>query len=694
MSKIVGIDLGTTFSAVAQVNDNGIAELIPNEAGDRVTPSVVFHDEGEFVVGDYARQNAVAEPEGIVEFVKREMGRPVTDFWREFGGRRYSAEEISAEILKALKREAEERIGARITGAVITVPAYFNDSERQATIRAGELAGLEVHRIVNEPTAAALAYGMHRRGETSRVLVFDLGGGTFDVTIMEVAGREMNILATNGDHRLGGKDWDDRIILHLAERFEGEHGENPLQELSAYQELQGRAVQAKIQLSSLTRAVVVIHHGGKSLRLQLTRQEFEAMTSDLVERCRSLVEVVLREAELKREQIDTVLLVGGSTRLPMIRAMLAEHFGKAPDTSVNPDEAVAVGAAVMGALVGSEQAEGRGLASAGPAPVAGIMRISDVCSHSLGMVVLDEEGKLGNSTIIAKNTTIPCEVARDDYETTGPGQEEFDLIVLQGEMEDPRDCPVRDAWEFYDIPPRPAGETRLKVTFSYNASGVIEVEAEDLASGRVLPKRKKAEDIDWDGLVPLPMDIALVMDCSWSMKGRTFTDAKKAALRFLEEIGSEAHVGLVGFGGSPLVKIEMPLTRNRQGLLQKIRGLVLGSSTPMAEAIERTRLGVLPVYRNTEKILVLLTDGMPTDGKGRTRRQAELAKEQGIRLIAIGVGGGVDSEFLKQIASTPEDYHFAAQSVQLESTFAAVGSRLVTESSGSGGLSAFRRSGR
>ena len=699
LSEIVGIDLGTTFSAVARINEHGAPELVPNEAGDRTTPSVVFYDEGEFIVGEYARENAVAEPEQVVEFVKREMGKPVADFWREFGEKQYSAEEISAEILKALKRDAEDRIGGGISGAVITVPAYFNDPERQATLRAGELAGLEVHRIVNEPTAAALAYGMHRSGETSRVLVFDLGGGTFDVTVMEIAGQEMNILATNGDHRLGGKDWDDKIILHAAERFEAEHGENPLHDLAAYQDLQARAVQAKIQLSTLSQAMIVVSHAGRSLRLQLTRADFEAMTADLVERCRSLVEVVLEEAALRREEIDTVLLVGGSTRLPMIRAMLAQHFGKPPDSSVNPDEAVAMGAAVLGALIRSEQTGQRRFIGAGPESGSGMMRISDVCSHSLGMVALDEKGQLRNSTIIPKNTRIPCEVSRDDYETTAQEQTEFDLIVLQGDMQDPRDCPVRDAWEIYEIPPRPAGETRLKVAYRYDANGVIEVNAEDVLSGRMLPKRRKEGEIDWNGLVSAPMDIALLIDCSWSMDmsqkpGRNyagsnkFRDAKKAAIRFLDEISfdSGARVGLVRFGGSPLVAIEVELTRYRDQLRRKINAMNLGSYTPMAQAIGLARRGML-VDHDRERVIVLLTDGMPTaPGPAGTLDQAGIAKNEGVRLIAIGVGNDVDQKFLRQIASTPEDYYFAAESVQLESTFSGIAGRLVAESSRRGGL--------
>ena len=248
MSKIVGIDLGTTFSAVAHVNDNGIPELIPNEDGDRLTPSVIFYDDGEFIIGEYAKQNAIAEPENIVEFIKREMGKPIIEFFREFGGKQYAPEELSAEILKMLKKDAETESATQVTDAVITVPAYFNDPERQATIKSGEIAGMNVQRIVNEPTAAALAYGKHLSGNRSRVLVFDLGGGTFDVTVMEVRGQEIKILATNGDHRLGGKDWDDKIILYTAKHFEIEHGENPLSDLSTYQDIQAKAVEAKISV--------------------------------------------------------------------------------------------------------------------------------------------------------------------------------------------------------------------------------------------------------------------------------------------------------------------------------------------------------------------------------------------------------------------------------------------------------------
>jgi len=685
LSKIVGIDLGTTFSAIAHVNDNGVVELIPNEDGERLTPSVIFYDDGEFIVGEYAKQNAIAEPENAVEFIKREMGKPVTEFFREFGGQQYSPEELSAEILKTLKRDAEEALGRQVTNAVITVPAYFNDPERQATIRSGEITGLNVQRIINEPTAAALSYGRHLSGDTSTVLVFDLGGGTFDVTVMEVKGQEIKILATNGDHRLGGKDWDDKIITHAAERFESEHGENPLTDLSTYLDIQTRSVDAKIQLSTLNRATIITNHAGKSQRIELTRQEFEAMTANLVERCRSLVDVVLYEVELTIDQIDTVLLVGGSTRLPMIQKMLTEHFGKPPDTSVNPDEAVVFGAAVMGELIQSGETKPRGFLGAAPKRNFGIMRISDVCSHSLGMVALDEIGELRNSIIIPKNTNIPCDVSRDDYLTTSPNQTEFDVIVLQGGEElAPRDCPVHEAYEVYDIPPRPAGETRVKVTFKYNTDGVIEVEAEDINTKKVLPIRKKMEEIDWDALespepVSMPMDIALAIDCSGSMSAGELDDAKDAGSRFLDNIDPSSRVGLISFGGSQ-VEVEMDLTQDFDELREAIENLRTRGSTPMAEAIALTREELLTDVQNVN-VLILLTDGYPDD-EDTTMTEAELAKEEDIRIIAIGVGEGVDSDYLEELASIPDDYYFVEESVQLESTFTTIASRLVTESSG------------
>src|SRR5213595_3931061 len=322
--KVVGIDLGTTFSAIAHIDAYGKPQIIPNTETERITPSVIFFDDSQVIIGTVAKNNAVAEPEKIVDFVKREMGKPKDQFHRDFGGKVYSAEELSALIIKKLKADAEKYLKVPVTDAVITVPAYFNDSERTATITAGRLAGLNVLQIINEPTAAALAYGLDKLDENQTVFVFDLGGGTFDVTLMRIEGHKLEMIATNGDHRLGGKDWDDVIVNHVAEEFDRAHGENPLLDLQSYQDLQSRALAAKIQLSSRPRTTIVHNHRGRSIRLELTREEFERLTKHLIEKCKAICEIVMREAKMEWSEINKILLVGGMTRMPMVRAMIAE----------------------------------------------------------------------------------------------------------------------------------------------------------------------------------------------------------------------------------------------------------------------------------------------------------------------------------------------------------------------------------
>src|SRR5690349_22823292 len=319
--KAVGIDLGTTFSAVAYIDPYGKPQIIPNADSERITPSVILFDRDNVIVGTIAKNSSVAEPEKIVDFIKREIGKSKQQFNREFGGKNYSAEELSALILKKLKSDAEKYLKIPVTDAVITVPAYFNDAERTATITAGRLAGLNVLQIINEPTAAALAYGLDKLDEDQTVFVYDLGGGTFDVTIMRIQGQHINMIATNGDHRLGGKDWDDIIVNHMAEEFDRAHGENPLLDLQSYQDLQSRALAAKIQLSSRPRTAVVHHHNGKSVKLEITRNEFERRSQHLVEKCKTICEMVMQEANMTWDDIDKMLLVGGMTRMPMVRTL-------------------------------------------------------------------------------------------------------------------------------------------------------------------------------------------------------------------------------------------------------------------------------------------------------------------------------------------------------------------------------------
>ncbi|MEY2545252.1 MAG: molecular chaperone DnaK, partial [Verrucomicrobiota bacterium] len=320
--KAVGIDLGTTFSAVAHIDSYGKPQVIPNAENERITSSVILFDGSTAVVGTSAKNSAVAEPEKVVDFVKREMGKPKSQFSREFNGKDLSAEELSALIIKKLKADAEKYLKAPVTDAVITVPAYFNDAERTATITAGQLAGLNVLQIINEPTAAALAYGLDKLHENETVFVFDLGGGTFDVTIMRIDSSNIDIIATNGDHRLGGKDWDDVIVNLITDEFDRAHGENPLLDLHSYQDLHTRAVAAKIQLTSRPRTAIVQHHNGKSVKLELTREMFEEKSRHLLEKCKTICELVMQEAGMKWDKIDKVLLVGGMTRMPSVLAMI------------------------------------------------------------------------------------------------------------------------------------------------------------------------------------------------------------------------------------------------------------------------------------------------------------------------------------------------------------------------------------
>src|SRR5947199_7286077 len=395
--KVVGIDLGTTFSAIAHIDAYGKPQIIPNSETERITSSVIFFDESNVVVGTAAKNNAVAEPEKIVDFVKREMGKPKDQFHRDFDGKFYSAEELSALIIKKLKADGEKYLDQPITDAVITVPAYFNDAERTATITAGQLAGLNVLQIINEPTAGALAYGLDKLDENHTVFVFDLGGGTFDVTIMRIIDHRIEMLATNGDHRLGGKDWDDVIVNLIAEEFDRLHGENPLLDLHSYQELHNRALAAKIQLSSRNSTTIVYHHGGKSVKLTLTRKEFEKRTRHLVQKCMTIWEMVMQEAKMKWDKIDKVLLAGGMTRVSMMRSSMSSFSSVPLIDHVNPDEVVARGADIQGILsmLNEEDMSGaRVLDDAVRRQFSsldgGLIEVTRITSRTLGVVLRDE----------------------------------------------------------------------------------------------------------------------------------------------------------------------------------------------------------------------------------------------------------------------------------------------------------------
>ncbi len=653
-TRAVGIDLGTTFSAIAHVTKMGAPDIIQNAEGERITPSVILFEGDEVIIGTYAKQAAVAYPTQVVEFIKRHMGDP--DYTFEYRGEHYNPERLSGFILAKLKHDAELKLGHKIDAAVITVPAYFGDRQRRATIRAGEHAGLKVLSLLNEPTAAAFAYGLANQGDRKKLLVYDLGGGTFDVSIVDADGRDITVLATTGDHMLGGKEWDDAVIAYAADQFKQRHGIDPLDDLAAYHDLRQKAVSAKLSLSKRPKVNLFYDYQGKILRLEITREKFEDLTAGLMARCDALTREVLEDAKLSYNDIDTVVLAGGSTRMPMVRESLRRLFGRDAATDINPDECVALGAALTAAIEASRL-------TGEPPPVD--IRTHDVTSHSLGMVAY-RNSKLRNSKIIERNSRIPCERTRDDYITTHDGQTTMDLWLVQGENDDPLECSVLGHFEFYGILPRTAGRSRLAVTFRYNANGIVEVEAMDLDSGQTLAHRRASDSVTLEDLARnrAPMNIVLLVDCSGSMYGTNMVEARKAANAFSQHaLGANRQIALIGFPGGVIC----PLTADVGKLALAVEGLTPIGSTPMAEGLQaareltRTKAGV-------QRVFVVLTDGHPDDPDAAVA-EANRIRTGGGRIITIGVGAQVRPDFLRSLASRAEDYHYCNESVDLQGTF-------------------------
>ncbi len=479
--KSVGIDLGTTFSAIAHIDAYGKPQIIPNAESERITPSVILFDGESAIVGTLAKQNAVAEPEKIVDFVKREIGKAKSEFGRDFDTRMYSAEELSALIVKKLKNDAEKYLGEPITDAVITVPAYFNDSERTATLHAGQLAGLNILQVINEPTAAALAYGLDKLNSNQTVFVFDLGGGTFDVTIMRIENHHISMVASNGDHRLGGKDWDDVIVNWVAEEFEQMHGENPLLDLQSYQDLYNRALTAKVQLSSRQRTTLVHSFNGKSIKLDLTRDDFEERTRHLVEKCKAICEIVMEEAKLDWSKIDRVLLTGGMTRMPTVRSMITSLSNVQVAEDVSPDEAVAIGAAVQAvlALLHEEDRLGERVLPVETRerfsnPEGGLIEVTNITTHTMGVVLWDdskvEEYVFG---MIPKMTTIPTETV-NSFGTAKANMKSAVVRVVEGESTVPGECVELGTCDI-ELPPFLPKGSPVELTYRYDENQVLNV---------------------------------------------------------------------------------------------------------------------------------------------------------------------------------------------------------------------------
>lgn len=463
---ILGIDLGTTNSAVAIMEDKKPV-ILENHEGKRTTPSVVAFKGDEIIVGDAAKRQMITNPNTIVS-IKRHMGEK--DYKVDINGKKYTPEEISSKILSYIKEFAEKKTGRKISKAVITVPAYFNDTQRQATKNAGKIAGLEVERIINEPTAAALAYGIEKTDKSQKILVFDLGGGTFDVSLLEMSDGTFEVLATSGDNELGGDDWDNAIIDWIIQDTKKEHGIDLSKDKMAMQRLKDAAEKAKIELSGQLTAQIMLpfiamnQSGPVNIEKELTRAKFQELTKPLLDRCKKPVEDAIKESGLSKDEINEVLLVGGSTRMQAVQDLVQELTGKKPNHSINPDEVVAMGAAIQGGVLSGE--------------------VDDILLIDVTPLTLSIETMGGVATpLIKRNTTIPVSKSQI-FSTAVDNQPSVDVVIVQGERPMARDNKLLGNFQLTDIQPARAGEPQIEITFNIDANGIMSVKAKDLKTNK------------------------------------------------------------------------------------------------------------------------------------------------------------------------------------------------------------------
>lgn len=669
----VGIDLGTTFSAVARINPvTGKPEIIKNKLGQAVTPSVLcFQADGTVLYGEEAKDEQAAGDTNAIAFFKRGMGVP--DLSVEFFGKSYDATDLSAIFLRKLKEDAERCTGETIDSAVITVPAYFAHAERAATMKAGQLAGLNVTAIINEPTAAAFAYGLNEKNGEQTVLIYDLGGGTFDVTIARINRDEITILGSAGNHELGGKDWDDCIARYLASEFMEKYGLDLSEDPQMVASLLVTAENVKKQLTRMDSVNVPIVYQGVRGSVEINEETFEEISEFLLGTTRDVTETLLADEKvnLTWRDIDGVILVGGSTRMRMIHKYVYSMCGKEPLGGVNVDEAVALGAAIranmlaqesqisMGGLFGRKKKED-------PIRIAGAKAIRDVTAHSMGLIAITTDGEAYfNSVIIRKNSPIPATNTRQYALRVRGKDNELEAYVLQGDYRRCLDNRIVNKYVISEIEKTPSGKAIIDVTYQYTANGVVEVTAVQTETGRKLPIRIEPipEDMSWtDGspkdnpankrAVP-EVDVFLALDMSGSMSGTPIRQAKDAMKQFVDSLIPQGfRVGLIPFSDKAVCEIE-PTTDARK-IKAAIDKLTIGSyygygnsAHPFDVARERMQ------RRDADaRYIVVLTDGVWSYSE-RAIAAAKRCHQEQIEVIAHGFGSA-DKAFLRKIASTDE----------------------------------------
>lgn len=668
----VGIDLGTTFSAVAKIDaGSGKPEIIKNSLNLPITPSVLcFEEKGRILFGEDAKAMQGMGNTNAFAFFKRNMGND--QFRIEVFNKTYSATDLSAIFLKKLVEEAENCSGEKIDSAVITVPAYFTHKERMATIEAGEKAGLNVLAIINEPTAAAFAYGLNKKDSEQTVLIYDLGGGTFDVTVARLNQDKIDILGSDGNHELGGKDWDDCIARYLSEQFYEKYGVDLSSDEEMVASLLVTAESMKKQLTVRDEVSVPIRYKDIQGTLNITEEVFEEISEFLLGATKDLTEDLLQSIACSWADITGVILVGGSTRMRMIHKYVEAMSGKEPLSGVNVDEAVALGAAIraniddsgktvqqsfMGFLSGKKNVE-----------VIGAKKVTDVTAHALGMIAISKDGEsYENSVIIPKNSAIPVSMNRSYNFKTRAKNNELEVYVLQGAYRRPLDNIILDKYTISGIERTNSNTSVIEVSYQYNANGVVDVSAVQKETGKRLSVRieKIPEDMSWtDGSpkdqlsssAPSEVEVLLAIDLSGSMSGSPVEKAKEAMEQFVRELGSEnAKIGLLSFADK--VRLVVKPTKNEKQVIQAIRSIHVGevgggnSAEPFTDALFILKRRLF-TKEDIARYLIVLTDGA-WNNPTQAITKAKQCHAEGIEVIALGFGSAVKA-FLESIASIDE----------------------------------------